>query len=660
MPLEEEAKAGASRKKKTKKYLEDAALTAKAKEKVTTSFKAALDNQNSYFSKFRKYYELYRGVQTNKHYLGRANLFIPEAFANLESIHARIIRSFQGIKAKAQSSDDVQKVDPTEQLLEYQLRVYNFKQSFKDLVKDALMYGTGILKASWVFTEDGKLDHPSLESVDIGEYFFDPDAVNRSDARYEIHATYKSKTELKQNPNYDQEAINSLKVSSSGSGDSDSLRNSRATTVGATSPKNKNKHQVVEYWGLFEADEEQGEREFLITVVDGETVIRFEENPYLELFDDSVVDEKMARPFIVMKDVDVPHEFYGVGMIEPIERLIEELNDTRNQRMDNVTLIVDQMYEVLDAADIDENELVARGGGVVHSAVTGGVNPIPRGDVTQSSYNEEQIIKQDIQKAIGLPDVATGSLQGAQGEAAATILSLQESANIRFDVKISQFADAVRHAMSLVLAYDQKWLDRKVVVRIEGETGQEFPEIDRDSIAGKLDLDVQMDTQMNKIVRRQEAFQLYQLLAANPMVNQEVNTRLLLEAVDRKEIEELMTLPPPAPKPPDEPKKSISVSLKGDLNSLESDDLAMIMGAKKESADPLLRKDTRELMQGIMPEKQENDLRKAELEEKVMEEQRLVKREESEFSYKEKELEFRRDELEFKKAALNKPVAPTL
>lgn len=643
---------GEKKEKKTN-YLGDVTLVAKAKEKVVTSFKAAEDNQESFFTKFRKYYELYRNVQSNKHYYGKANLFIPEAFTNLESIHARIIRSFQGVKAKPQSSEDVQLVEPTETLLEYQLRVYNFKQAFKDLVKDALMYGTGVLKASWVFTKEGKLDHPCLESVDVGEYFFDPDAVNRSDARFEIHATFKSLGELKKNPNYDKEALDKIKPRSSGTEPNDWLRNARATAIGATTPRNKDKHLVVEYWGLFEADEDEGEKEFLITVVDGDVVIRFEENPYLELFEDSVVDEKMVRPFIVMKDVDVPHEFYGVGMIEPIERLIEELNDTRNQRMDNVTLIVDQMYEVQDAADIDENEIVARAGGIIHSAIPGGVTPISRGDVTQSSYNEEQIIKQDIQKAIGLPDVATGSLQGAQGETAATILSLQESANIRFDVKIGQFADAVRHAMGLVLAYDQKWLDREVIIRIEGEQGDVFKTIDKDSIAGKLDIDIQMDTQMNKIVRRQEAFQLYQLLATNPMINQEVNTRMLLEAVDRKEIQELMTLPPPAPKPPEEPKKSISVSLKGDLNSLESDDIAVIMGAKQESADPLLRQDTRELMQGIMPEKQENDLRQAELREKVMEEERLAKDKVIEINYKNRELDFKEKELDYKIAALH-------
>src|SRR3990167_1308586 len=330
-----------------------------------------------------------------------------------------------------------------------------------------------------------------------------------------------------------------------------------------------------------------------------------------------------------------------MGMIEPCEKLFEELNDTRNQRMDNVTLIVDQMYEVLDSADIEEEELVARGGGIVHSAVPGGVRPLPRGDVTQSSYNEEQIIKQDIQKTLGIPEVAAGSLS-AHGDAAATILALQESANIRFDTMISSFADAVRQCYSLIIAYDQKFLDKKVTTRLDTETGPVFHEIDKDGIAGKFDLDIVMDTQMNKIIRRQEAFQLYQLLSSNPMVNQQVNTRILLETLERKEIEELLKLPPPAPTAPEEPKKSITVALKGDLNALESDDIAVIMGAKQESADPLLREETRALMKG--EEKQADMLKKLEIREKFMEEKRMNKA----LDLKTRELDLREKEITLK------------
>jgi len=595
---------------------------------VTTAFNKSLNSQTGYFEKFVKWYQLYRGVQSDRSYRGRADLFIPEPYTNIESVHARVIRSFGGLKANPQGPEDLKGARFVENLLDWQTRVYNFKQSFKDADKDRHIYGTSILKTGWKFDEHS--DHPTIEVVDPAHYFFDPETTSQQNARYEIHRSYATIKGLRSNPNYDQKEIDKLERtigknrSRKSAISDDSFENRRKTATGVGKPYTRDGQiEVLEYWGLYKGKGDKEEKEYLIVLADRNHILRKEENPFSNLFPE-VEDENLARPFVIMKDTDVPHEYYGVGMIEPCEKLFQELNDTRNQRMDNVTLIVDPMYEVLEAADIDHNQLVSRAGGIVESAVPNGVRAIPRGDVTQSAYAEEQIIKQDIQKTLGIPDVASGSLGNAQGEAAATILSLQESANIRFDVQISSFADAVRQCYHRILTYNQQWLDKKVTTRLDTENGPEFNKIDKKSIAGKFDLDVQMDTQMNKIVRRQEAFQLYQLLASNPLVNQQTNTRVLLETLDRPEIEELLDVPPPAPAPPQEPKKSISVSLKGDLNSLESDDLAVVMGAKQESADPLLREETRELMQGGNKDKQQEDMiKKLEVREKLLEEKRL-------------------------------------
>lgn len=592
----------------------------RAKEVVRKAYNDSKSFQENYFDKFRKFYDLYRGVQTNKHYFGRANLFVPESFTAIETIHARMMRAFNGVRVKPQSGDDVEAAEHMGHLLDYQTRIYNFKQSLKDCAKDALIYGTGVLKAGWIFKEDGKRDHPIIQTVDIADYFFDPDAVNRAEARWEIHRTYMTKEEIMLNPEYDVPVeFKNRKQSQGNRNDDSTLKQSRREAQGVSSKTPQgDKFEVIEYWGLFAEDEDDERSEYKITVVDNDFVVEIVENPYKELFKDGVVDEALVRPFIIMKDVDVPQEFYGIGEIEPIERLQEELNDTRNQRMDNVTMILDRMWAVLDGANVDENELVMRAGGVVHMAIPNGVTPLPVADVTQSSYQEEQLIKEDIQKALGMPEVATGSLQGAQGETATTILALQETANIRFDVKISNFADAVRHAYSLIMAYNQKWLDKKVSVRIENEEGFEFPEIDKESIKGKLDMDVQMDTQMNKIVRRQEAFQLYGLLASNPLINQQVNTTDLLETLDRSNLQQLFDVPPPPPPQPAEPDKRISVSLRGDANKLESSDLLQLFGAKPESGDPLLDPDLRRLMQG-----EQGDEKDLEIQEKLLEEKRL-------------------------------------
>ena len=62
-----------------------------------------------------------------------------------------------------------------------------------------------------------------------------------------------------------------------------------------------------------------------------------------------LVEEK---PFIKIVDTIDPHNFYGIGEIEPIEHLQHELNTIRNMRMDNINLIINRMWTVKNSADI--------------------------------------------------------------------------------------------------------------------------------------------------------------------------------------------------------------------------------------------------------------------------------------------------------------------
>jgi hypothetical protein len=587
---------------------------------------------NGVFSNYITWYELYRGTQTDKNYEGRANLFIPEAYSAVETIYSRIIRSFLGPKVKPQESGDVDHAKSNEILLNWQTRVYDFKQPFKDMVKDALIYGSGLLKVTWAFDMDKKLDHPVIECVDPLDYFFDPDAPSRHEARWEMHRTWKSLEELegdRSKPYINLDKLKDLAGEDDTNTDSgtDMGFHFRRDTAPADRNQNivthKGKFEVFEFWGRFKAEGDKEEKDWLVCIAANNILIRMEENPYKDILPGS------GRPFVQMKAYDVPHEFLGMGVIEPIEKLQKELNDTRNQRMDNVTQVINPMWQVVRGAGIKQQDLISRPNGIVWTTIPNGVSPLAPADITQSSYNEETIIKQDIQKTIGIPEVAAGSLQGLQGEAAATILALQESANVRFDVLIGEFATAIREAYLNVMALNQKLMDKKTTVRIEGDEAMEFATFSKEDIKGRFDLDVEVETQSNKIVKRQEAFQLYQLLAANPLVNQSENTKLLLESLERKDIEKLMTLPPPPPPPPpEEPKKSINVALRGDLNALESDDIAVIMGAKQESADPIVREELRTLMQGDT-ETEAQRMEKLKMSEKIMEEKRLAKKEEA-------------------------------
>lgn len=632
-------------------------VQARAAAAVSTAYTRSENFLNPYFTKWRTYYELYRGFQANKHYQGRANLFVPLAFENIEDVNSRVFKAFNGIRTvPGDGKTTIEAARKSKKMLEHQTRLYNFKKAFEDQRQDASIYGYGITKTGWIYNSAKKKDHPIIGCVDVADYFFDPDGESREQLRYEIHRSWETLHNLRKNPNYfnlglldkamPMSTANDPAPTQTAGGDaSDSLKDSRYAAVGLNHPTQQGKLQVLEYWGLFAPVEGQLEEEYLITMA-GDKVIRCEKNPYLDIFKDGVVDEVACRPFSVMKDTDIAHQYIGVGMVEPIQRLLEELNDTRNQRMDNVTLIVDQMYYVLDEADVNEDDLIARGGGVVYGVVPGGVTPLPRGDVTQSAYQEEVVIKEDIQRALGVSPLAKGAIEGLSGEAMHTVLAILESGNVRIDGKTSRFADAVARAYQIVLAFDQEFLEDEIDVLDEEspETAEgtlEYPKLSKKDIAGRIKIEVEMDTQMSRILRRAEAEKLFASLKGDPNINQKANTKLYLESLDRDPwIEELMNVPPPQPPGPEPPKISVSLS-SDDLNALQIGELLSRAGVSQQASDPLLDPEMRALMQGKDPAKLDYDLKTAELREKLIEEERMTKQGEADAILKAKDLDIK-------------------
>jgi hypothetical protein len=97
--------------------------------------------------------------------------------------------------------------------------------------------------------------------------------------------------------------------------------------------------------------------------------------------------------------IPVQHELYGIGIPEVSESLQEELNAVRNQRMDNVNLIINRMFIANKYADIDFDQLVSYPGNIILTNDVTAVQPLDTRDITKSAYMEEEIIKRDIDNA---------------------------------------------------------------------------------------------------------------------------------------------------------------------------------------------------------------------------------------------------------------------
>lgn len=111
-------------------------------------------------------------------------------------------------------------------------------------------------------------------------------------------------------------------------------------------------------------------------------------------------------------------EPYGKGVIELILDEQDEINEIRNQRVDNVNLIMNKMVAVFDKAIVNRKDFTSQPGGLIRlkDQVTDDIKkvitPMEFPDVSQSAYRETMEIERQVMARTGANTVATGSAVG--------------------------------------------------------------------------------------------------------------------------------------------------------------------------------------------------------------------------------------------------------
>ena len=537
-----------AKKKKNKKKVIELTEVQKTEvvELVTTRFTKSSQFQKPLFTNFNEFYRLYRSIinAAKQSYKGRAKLFIPYIWSTIETIMPRMVGAKPKIEAIPREIEDTENARSTSQVLDYQWDIMDMKKKIKLWVKQALLYGVGVIKLTWSFKgEFGNVvqDQPDAEVVDLFDFYIDPDATTTDNAEYIIHRVERNIEALKANKNYTvfKELVEDVK--------DDSYKIQRDSITGLSKPKDSDKKKVelLEYWGLYDIKGTGVDEECLITLANRKHILRAIPNPY----------EHKRKPFIVLFDTQIPNEFWAVGEVEPLKSLQYELNDIRNQRMDNVTLILNRMWKVKKGANIDEDELVSQAGAVVHTDDMAGLETIDTPDVTASAYNEETLVKSDMQQASGITDYTkgqgSGAVRGQSGmgnETATGIMLLQEAGNARFRYKLDNLEDSLKDFGNQLIALNQQYLDKKMTIRIVGkEGGVKWIDVSPDNIKGRYDIAVEAgSTQpMNKSMRRAEARELLATVApyAELGANVKYFLKYLLSTYDLTDTEEAFNQP---------------------------------------------------------------------------------------------------------------------
>lgn len=183
----------------------------------------------------------------------------------------------------------------------------------------------------------------------------------------------------------------------------------------------------------------------VITVADRKVIIR-----------DSTQD--MMRPYpydmpvIQYKYMPVPMEFFAMGIPEVLEVLQEDKNLIRSARRDNIDLIINKVCKVRQGADINFDLLRWYPGAFWPLENLNDLDPLEMSDVTQSSYQEESLVKADMENALSLFGYARG-MTPSHTEQPTTVMKLQQASLNRLDlaVKMAEFTTLQNIATRMIM-----------------------------------------------------------------------------------------------------------------------------------------------------------------------------------------------------------------
>ena len=192
----------------------------------------------------------------------------------------------------------------------------------------------------------------------------------------------------------------------------------------------------------------------IITLADRAIILRDSRMPQKnQLGEDQVVKPfPFDQPIVQYKFIPLPQEWFGMGIPETLEVLQEDRNLIRSARRDNIDLVINKIIKARIGADINYDLIKYYPGAIWPLENLNDIDVLDQGDVTQSSYMEEQKIQADMENALSLFGYARG-MTPTHEEKPTTVIRLQQASLNRLDlaVKMAEYTTLQNIAIRVVL-----------------------------------------------------------------------------------------------------------------------------------------------------------------------------------------------------------------
>lgn len=527
-------------------------------------------NHEDFDGLWRRMVDLYRG----RHYdqvTKTDRIVVNMAFATINVIAPSVAVNNPKVQLQARSPDNAPQAIIAQEVVNYEWRRGGFQEEFRAAVDDKLMIGHGWLKVGYKYhssdvpaivpdddkpevetkggmvEEDPSLevnqvvteDAPILERISPFDMFVDPDARNVKELRWIAQRVKRPIADARADRRYNKKAREALNPSVGSKWE--------ATDAPAHGQQpDGEKHGYVEIFEMWDCKTgkvctfaENGE-EFLIPP---------KETPY-----------PFNHPFFMVRNYDVPDEFYPMGELEAIEVLQHELNNTRTQMLNHrkkfsrkwlfrKSALDDDGISALES-DIDNTMVPVESDTPLDQIIMA----MPASITPPEFYNQSSMIQDDINLVSATSEYTRGSMPDIRRTATEAAM-IQDSQNARSSDKLARVERELAALAEKLLMVLQVFLTGQHVVRIVGQDGmQSWGFYDRDYIQGNFDFNVEAGSTQpqNETFRRQAAMQMVDALApfAEVLNMPELAKHVLQEGFGVRNPDRFIMAPPPQGMPP--------------------------------------------------------------------------------------------------------------
>ena len=501
---------------------------------------------------WKRMIDLYRG----RHYSNMSTndqLVVNLAFATKNVIAPSVAINNPRFTVNARKPDNAPMAVIVEEVLNYLWRCHKYQDEIRLAVDDWIVCGHGWVKTGYKFTKEPVVkktddvehentldpgdqegvddrapvpgnvetemivtdDRPFVERISIFDMFVDPDARHPKEMRWVAQRTWRALQDVKVDERYAPSARRQVGASSWSrwdSEDGDGRDGWDKPDKGAVSYC-----EIIEFYDLkrrvvatFAMDGDQSEDGENSDAGQGGFLIKPEPIPY-----------GFGAPFCMLRNYEVPDNFYPMGELESIESLQLELNETRNQMLNHRKRFARKWIYARDVfdedgvraleSDVDNTMIPALGDGNPANYIA----PLPSIGTPPDFYNQTALIEEDINTVTGISDYMRGSPEGNIRRTATEAAMIQDAANSRAGDKLSKVESFLAEVGERIVSLMQQYTTGEHVARITSVAGRAWVNYDADYLQGSYDFEVEGGSTepRNEVFRRQSALQLVDSMA---------------------------------------------------------------------------------------------------------------------------------------------------